>query len=136
MILNELKETDLSVVCCTNIARTPSMLMLFRMWTSNLRSWIPPRNRPHQPEVCVIYGKRYALSELKISHADPTKACWDLSLNPESPPLQQSPGRSPALLPQCSRGYFLPGLPGEASLNACLSAVITSLPHWCGTLAK
>lgn len=34
-----------------------------------------PRNSRHQPEVCAIYGKHYALSELKISRADPTKAC-------------------------------------------------------------
>lgn len=58
MILNELKERDLSIVCCTNIARSPIHANAF--WDVEVKPEISdtPRNSPHQPETCVIYGKR------------------------------------------------------------------------------
>lgn len=58
MILNELKETDLSIVCFTNIARTPIHDNAFLGCGSQTRDLgYPQEQPPHQPEMCVIYGK-------------------------------------------------------------------------------
>lgn len=57
MILNELKETDLSIVCCTNIARTPIHANAFGDVEIKPEILNTSRNSPHQPEMCVIYGK-------------------------------------------------------------------------------
>lgn len=46
--------------------------------------------------MCYLWETLGLVPELRVSHADPTKACWELSLSPESPELEQSPDRSPA----------------------------------------